>query len=434
MASQAVLGHDAVDVPASMPAARTQRMLFGLPVPMALLIVCFFIPQEASIFIADQRWTISRLILLFLTPYIVFRFILILLQDVQSVCLADVILLLPGIWMFVSSYYTTDTRWLLFAGSNAMELCVPYAAARVLLREEGQITPAIRLLAGCMAVTGVLAVLDPLTGEIFLKVGLAQLTGAQAPFFYEYRQGLLRSHSVYEHPILLGCACVLGMIMAWYGGGRGRTLMLLGNFMGLFLSLSSAPFGAFFITLGLFVYERVTRPLPNRWVLLFVAFAVPAFLLFTFHESPWSVIFRFLAFSQETAWYRILQWETLLPYVDISFWVGWGDGRLFALQTGLTASIDSQWLSLAIVFGVPVSLSVALIYLGSCTVGTGQRSRRSQLSPTSRKISLALGMCMFIYVFLGATVAFWGSLYIIGSFMAGIRASLGSLSRQPSQA
>ena len=147
------------------------------------------------------------------------------------------------------------------------------------------------------------------------------------------------------------------------------------------------------------------------------------------HSSPWNVIFRLMAFNSETGWYRLYQWELLWPFVEYSPWVGYGEGRQLATQTGLTASIDSHWLSLAIIFGVPVSISSLLIFFGACTKGTSGFEATTRLSVPMRRVSLALSVTMVIYVILGATVAFWGAVYMIGTLLAGIRASIGALSR-----
>ena len=235
------------------------RRLFGLPLPIALLILCLFIPQEASFFIFDQRWTISRLVLALLSPYIMVRYMIVLMEKPRGICMADLVLLFPGAWMFVASYYSSDPRWLPFAGSNALEFCVPYAAARVLLREEEQIIPAVRLLAYCLAIFGALAVLDNIFQRAVIKDLISSVTGVAPPWFYEYRQGILRAYSVYEHPILLGCASVVGVILTWYSVQRYRWLTLFGNFIGVILSASSTPLGALTVTAGIIIYAQLTR-------------------------------------------------------------------------------------------------------------------------------------------------------------------------------
>lgn len=411
-----------------LPAPLTQRA--GAPVPLVatILVICFFLPQEMSIFFLEQRWTPSRLVLAVLTPYLIFRFVVVLLEAPRGIAISDAVLILPGAWMLIASAQTGDTRWLSFGGSNAMELCVPYAAARGLLRTEGQMLSIIRLFALCVGITGYLAILDSLTGIYIIKLTVTAITGVPTFHWIEYRLGIMRAYSVYEHPILLGVASVAGIMITLYVDMRGRWVVLGGCFIGLFLSLSSGPVAGMACGLAIFAYDRMTQGIRRRWYLLAVLVTVPLTLLFIFHPSPWGVLFRLVLFDPQTAWWRVWTFELLWPGIMASPWVGYGDPRLAAVAMGAT-TVDGQWLSLIIAFGFPTAIGVLLVMFGCCSVSTGPFSP-ARLSPQAVLMARCLGIIMFLFFFIGCTVTYWGTMYLASSFLAGMRASIGAASRQ----
>lgn len=393
-----------------------------------ILILAFFMPQELSIFFLDQRWTPSRLILAVLAPYLLLRFLLVLLEAPRGIAVSDVLLIVPGVWMIIASSQTGNARWLSYGGSYAMELCVPYAAARSLLRTEAQLLNAIRLFATAVGITGYLAILDPLAGIYITKLAIGSITGVPSFPFIDYRMGIMRAFSVYEHPILLGVASVTGIMICIYMRMPGRWFILAGCMIGLFLSLSSGPVAGMACGLGIVAYDRVTKGIGRRWYMLAVLITVPLAMLFLFHPSPWALLFRLVLFDPQTAWWRVYTFELVWPWALASPWVGYGEPRFAALMAG-SSTIDSQWLGLIITFGFPAAAGALAIMFGCCSVSTGPYSP-ARLSPPAVLMARCLGIMMFLFFVIGFTVAYWGSMYLASSFLAGMRASVGAVSRQ----
>jgi hypothetical protein len=92
------------------------------------------------------------------------------------------------------------------------------------------------------------------------------------------------------------------------------------------------------------------------------------------------------------------------------------------------ASIDSYWLVLALHFGIPCSVLTGLGLIGSCTVSVRQTAGNAlQIGAREVKLAQILGIILFLTVFLGFTVHYWGASSMLVGVIAGLRAYLGQL-------
>ena len=106
----------------------------------------------------------------------------------------------------------------------------------------------------------------------------------------------------------------------------------------------------------------------------------------------------------------------------LSPWVGLG----FEVPEyyALPATVDSVWLEPALTFGIPGSVLIALSITSPPTSGP-----RVHLTPAESKLATMLGILIFLIVFWGFTVEYWGAVWILIALLTGLRAHLSELGR-----
>src|SRR5271157_823230 len=72
-----------------------------------------------------------------------------------------------------------------------------------------------------------------------------------------------------------------------------------------------------------------------------------------------------------------------------------------------------------------VELPCRVIMIGSCSLPT--ETSRAALSQSESRLGTALGIVIFLILYTGFTVHFWGSTWILVGLLVGVRARLGEL-------
>ena len=406
----------------------------GAPLILALIAVTMFLPEEASFYLGERRMTVTRILLLLIAPLTVMRFARLTAEGRYHFVLPDLLVPLTGFWMFIGPIANDGVeRALVASGSSALEFCIPYMAARLFLSERGQAVALTRILCIVIASVGMLAIADEVTRRFVLRETIGALTGYDSSLEGDMRGFLFRATSTLEHPILMGTACSFGLLLATTLSGWSRTFGVAGAAIGLALSVSSAPTGATLIGAGVLVYERVTRRLPLRWVLpaagpfLFVA------AIFMFHPSPLGFFLRYLTFDPATAWYRVLQWSCAGDLVMHSPILGIGLSDEWATICGLAKTIDSVWLRMAMMYGLPGSALVFLCYAATCFLPIAAEEENGDSLEPERRLGFVTSVILGLAIFIGFTVFYWGTVYILTMFLMGMKAHLSALATWPDE-
>jgi hypothetical protein len=242
---------------------------------------------------------------------------------------------------------------------------------------------------------------------------------------------LFRAASTLEHPIALGNVCLYGLLMATTMRGALRQFILVGSAVGLTLSASSAPISGAIIGFGALLYNKLMRNFPFRWGLLFASGGGVILLIFSAHPNPWGFIFQYLSFNVQDAYYRLMQWQFLGPLVMNSPILGIGLSDEWVREFGLAPTVDANWLGMAMNFGIPGSILMGLSYLTACSVSMDIGNKSLNLTKQERQLAMVLSLIMGLIIYIGFTVFYWGTVYILISFLAGIRAHLGALGAMP---
>jgi hypothetical protein len=400
------------------------------PAALQAIIFSLFLPQELSFYLLGLRLTVTRLILLVLTPVLLTRVGRMLATGRYRFVLSDLFVPLAGLWMIVGPSNLVGIEAALnHGGPIALEFCIGYMATRTLLSRHGEALSFADLLCCGIAIVGLLGVLDTLTNHYFLRDLASHLTGYVTPSVSQgvddHRLGLLRAMSTLDHPILFGVACAIGLLIATSVPLPRRKFAMFGCAFGALLSLSSAPLQGVVFGFGLLLYNQLFSGVQLRWIGLIGTAAAGIIMLFTFIGSPLDFVLRHFIFDPYTGWFRTYIWQMGVQALMLSPWVGLG----FEVPEyyAMPATVDSVWLESALTFGIPGSVLIALSIIGATSPPTS--GRRVHLTPAESKLATMLGILIFLIVFWGFTVDYWGAVWILIALLTGLRAHLSELGR-----
>ena len=132
-----------------------------------------------------------------------------------------------------------------------------------------------------------------------------------------------------------------------------------------------------------------------------------------------------------SGWYRALQWDCAGGLVLQSPIFGIGISDEWASICGLAKTIDAVWLLDAMKYGIPGSILIFLCYMGGSSILISIEDTSLNLTKQERRLGLNLTVALGVASFIGLTVTFWGTVYILTMFLTGIRAHLGALGALP---
>jgi hypothetical protein len=391
---------------------------------LKLIVFALFLPLELSFYL-----TLLRLILFLLTPVLLVHFIQLLASGRRHLVFSDILIVLTGAWMIVSPAVVVDLEYSLHHGVlPVVEFCGSYLAGRILLSERGQALSFVNLLCHVIAIVAFLGVLDILVGRSIIHDFLGPLTGYRQLGDQEeatsFRNGLFRAMGPMDHPIIFGSVCAFGFLLAVASPIRAKGLTIAASGLGVLSSLSSGPIQGVIFGLGLVAYDSILPRFRGRWLLPIGIGALGIGAFYAFGASP-ALVFCHLGLDCASYWIRLFEWNTVVPFVLNSPWVGiafqWQE-IVRGLPYFALASIDSLWLYLALVYGIPGAVLVALSMVSAtCYPASG---RGVNLTMAESKIAVTLGILIAVIVLLGFTVDFWGESWMLIGLLVGVRAHL----------
>ena len=396
-----------------------------LPLLPALLVFAAMLPQGLNLRPGGVLLTAPRLVLLAALPAIVWRLLRGQLPAFRFGA-ADFIVLLAGFWMFLAISMTQGIdRAVVGAGVMVLEFCGSWFLIRTALGRPGEALALARFLAVVIAVDGALSVLDVIAHRPVLHDLADSLTGYDQPWQEDYRHGLMRALGAQEHPIQLGNVCAIGALFAvMLMSGPLRLLVLAGSLTGLVTSNSSAPILGLVLSFAFLIYHKLTASFAGRWWLLFAVWAVLLGALFALHPTPFSFLILHTSAVPQDGFYRLLIWNVVGPLVMAKPLFGLGLESGFAAQFHVNNTIDCFWLASAANFGVVGSALFAATLLFACYRPVRQAG---DMGVRDVRLGRALGILVFFFFLVGMTVHFWGTVWLLLTVLAAMRAHLGDL-------
>lgn len=394
-----------------------------MPLSLKLVALTCLLPEGMSFFIAGLRFNPIRVIFLVLTPVVFIRLAQKMATGRYRFVLSDLLVPAAAFWMFLgpSVVYGFDEA-LVHAGPVVLEYLIAYMCTRVLLESDGQAQDFVGFLCIVIAFVCLDAFLDTLTGQYFTRNLVSVITGYQKDWHAadEFRFGLLRAAGPIEHPIAFGLIAGIGLQLSVWTNIRYRRFCIAACALGIVICLSSAPEQGVIMCFGLMIYGRIMGGMRAKWLLLIGGIAAAAAALCMASNRPLGFIFDIATIDPSTAYFREYVWTLVGPVVLEYPYFGVPLDNL-----EYQGSIDSLWLVLAVLYGMPCSILTGLSMLGACWLPTD--AARASLTDDETKVGTILGILMAIIIFIGFTVHLWGSAWILVGILTGLRAQLGEL-------
>ena len=370
--------------------------------------------------------------LFFIPAFIVF--ITALAQGKRKAMACDIFVWAAGFWMIaVKTGDSGSSSGTLFsAASDALGFVGSYTFGRCFVYNEPATREFIKALKFSAIALIALAALDTLSGTFLTKELMMKVFRDPTPYRLTNAQihrslfgvTILRAAATFGHPILYGTFCSLAgpLFLISERGLWQRVFYCAVCFIGCALSLSSAPILAFALGISIFIYNQFLHPYPQRWKLLWVAVMIFLCLLFVFSNNPVTFIFRHLTLDPATGYFRLLIWSHAADYIALSPITGENISG-WATDDILSDSIDSVWLVLSLLYGLPMVALLLLANLSACGL-FGRRINQQLISDYILETRTAFSLVLFLFAILGLSVHFWGSIWMLWGLCIGIRSSL----------
>lgn len=390
-----------------------------------LLLFAIALPSSITLPFESPKITPARGVILILFFPALATFVKGLAAGTRRRIASDVFVLLTCAWMFGAAVVTNDFAVaMVSANLIIMEFLGGYLIARAYFGSRDALGGFVSAFEKMMLFAVGVAVLDHVLGYNFVADSLSSAAFKGQRAMGEYRQGLLRAASTFDHPILYGILCALAVVVFWYGETVARRRALYASLaaFGCLLSMSSAALLACALGIGVIAYDRIMRSNRSRWALFWGAILVPMGLLFIFKDDPISTLIRYLTIDPQTGFFRLLIWEYAGAEVLGSPWVGIGF-RDWVRMPGMGGSVDSLWLLQSMVFGIPSAVLLGLAFLTS--IRSLRRSPRVLApDPFIQRIRTGLTIVIMLTILMAFTVHFWGAMWTFLGVLTALRANV----------
>lgn len=354
---------DTVSVAAPRVAGKAHR---SLPWPVWIYLLCVVLPL--GFHVGPLAMTTLRFYLIPLTIPLV---VITLSGSIGRVLVTDWLFVLHVLWATLALAVNNPDRAIEQAGSVGIEFLGGYFVGRVFIRSRANFIALSKALVTIVLCLLPFSLVEAMTGrhlaiEILRVVpGLSTIPVVDAGV----RLGLHRVQSVFAHPIHYGLFCSVAFSLAFVAlkgisGDVWRWLSTgLVGFASL-LALSSGALLAVFLQIGLIAWAATFARFRWRWWLLagLIGLAFVAVDLLS-SRSPVRVFMSYATFSPQTAFMRslIFEWGMVNVWANPIFGIGLDDW--VRLDWMHSSSIDNYWLVVAMRYGIPGFLLLAIGYL-----------------------------------------------------------------------
>lgn len=336
--------------------------------------------------------------------------------------MADVMVLLCALWTVIALLAVEGMGRLQYAGVVAIEMLCPYLIARVFIRGAADYAALVRFLrwiAIFLAPAAIIEALTTLRPYVMILDPVFQVFGKAN---YEFRMGMSRAQVVFEHPILYGvyvatfCAPVYMLARAQGRAPFKALLFVAPVLIATFFSLSTGAYLGLILQMLLIGWGFVFRKVPGRWTILAVLVAIAYVVVdLISNRTPFEVFISYFTFNSSTSFARVLIFQFGMENVWANplFGIGLGDWvRPRWMQHG---SVDNFWLLMAMRYGIPAFVFLALAFAAVLTVMMRARpaSVMAGLYRDAHVFSL-IGLIIAI-----CTVHLWSATFVFMMFMLG---------------
>ena len=254
------------------------------PLPALLTLMGLIIPAaEVQVFLFGAKFTVGRIeIFLLLIPAVAK-----LMGKDRRLLNADLLMLLTACWMVGAAINVAGAAALPSAGAEAIELLGGYVVARAYFYGAAALRSFLAVLKAMTFIAVLFAVADRMSNHLFIHDLCASFTHV-APIDAQFRMGVLRATSSFDHAIMFGLFCAVAAAMLLFSAASALSgfayagLCLLGGY----LSLSSSSLMAFGILAFAFTYDTVMKAFSWRWPLFWAIVGSAALIIALATQHP----------------------------------------------------------------------------------------------------------------------------------------------------
>jgi hypothetical protein len=386
------------------------RLFKDVPWPVLILVIGIIAPFELSLYAGSIRLPPHRIaILLFIVPA---TMRLLTGRDIRTTSY-DILFFLYATWT-VGVLIKHEGLGVggEFGGALALESFGGYVIARAYIRDQRAFEATIRLLFGLLFVLGAIALAESLSGQMLLRSWLQKITGTYYRLKIEYRLGLTRATTTFEHPILYGTFCASLFAYAWVLSRSYLSRGLRSGFVAgaTYLSLSSAPLLCLMVQMAMIAWAKVTRRLRYRTAVSIVL-AVLAYIVIEILSNRGAIeaIVLRVTIDAWTAYYRLQIWTYGLENVWSNPLFGIGRSEWSRVWWMSSSSVDAFWLVIMMRVGIPAPVLLGLSMIG-LIVAVYRGALRSP-SQQVRQLAYAWMISIIALVCVALTVHYWNSIH-----------------------
>lgn len=348
------------------------------------------------------------------------------------VILPDVLFFAHILWATVAITVSNPEKVVQQMGSVGIEFLGGYVLARAYIRKVEDFLALSRWLVVVVLCLTPFAIYEALTGRPTIIEAIRALPGILSIEIVtiDRRMGLERVQAVFAHPIHFGLFCSVAFSLAFValkGVTASTWRWLSAAIVGAtgFLALSSGALLAMVMQVGLIAWAALFDRIAWRWWLLLCLAAVAWVMIdLLSNRTPLQVFFSYATFSAHNAYWRgtIFEWGianvlgSAEKGIAASPWVGIGLNDWIRPWYMRSGSMDNFWLVMAVRYGLPGFLFLALGYAW----GLGRVMRRDLAAdPVLSQIRRAWVFTFVGLTFTLSTVHVWASIYSFAFFMFG---------------
>ena len=335
---------------------------------------------------------------------------------------ADIMVVSCAAWTVIALLAVEGLARVNYAGIVAIEMLCPYLIARCYIRGEADYAALMRFFRWIAIFLAPAAMVEALTTKRLYVMLLDPVFHVLAKAPYEFRMGMSRAQVVFEHPILYGvyvatfCAPVY-MVARAQGRSPFKSLIFVSPVViATFFSLSTGAYLGLIMQMLFIAWAFIFQTNPKRWIILtaLVALAYVVVSLLS-NRTPFEVFISYLTFNSSTSYMRVLIFTFGMENVWINPLFGMGLGEWVRPSWMYASSVDNFWLVMAMRYGIPAFVLIALAY--ATTFATMMRARPASTAAGLYRdghvfslIGLATAMC---------TVHLWTASFVFMMFMLG---------------
>lgn len=278
--------------------------------------------------------------------------------------LPDLLIIAGSLWGFFAMFTnSTIGEGLQAGGSFVVDTLGSYLIGRAYITDVRKLRCVLLFaLPGVLTVAAIL-VIEAVSHRLLIAPLFPQRASLEN--LYETRLGLLRARAVFPHSIAAGL--FMGSLLSLYFlsqlQSRWRMFGIVAAMAALFTGSSSAYLMIAMLG-GLMAYKFAFNRLlgmQEKWIYLLAAGATIFLMLETFTgRGAIRTLIQIVALNPRSAYYRLVIWDYGTESVERNPWFGIGNAAMQRADWMFVETIDNHWLMLAVRYGLPTSVLIAL--------------------------------------------------------------------------